>query len=86
MRKQTSATEIIFSIVNIIDKTNRNNAIYSDINNELSGFKNDNVRYKRSVQQISESSTVRETRPDGTDRQQHRNDRRIRKKPRFLSK
>ena len=50
MRKQTSSTtEIIFSIVNIIDKTNRNNTIYSDINDELSDFKNGNVLYKRSV-------------------------------------
>ena len=49
-RKQTSsATEIIFSIVNIVDKTNRNNAIYSDINDKLSDFKNGNVQYKRSV-------------------------------------
>ena len=40
MRKQTSsATEIIFSNVVIIDKTNRNNAIYSDINDKLSDLK-----------------------------------------------
>ena len=85
VRKQiSSATEIIFSIVNIIDKTNRNNAIYSDINNELSDFKNDNIQYKRSAQRISEGSTVRETRTNGTDRQQLRNDRRISKKPRFI--
>ena len=87
VRKQTSSTtEIIFSIVNIIDKTNRNNAIYSDINDELSDFKNDNVLYKRSVRQISEGSTVGETRANRTDRQQLRNDRRISKKPRLLSK
>ena len=85
VRKQiSSATEIIFFIVNIIDKTNRNNAIYSDINNELSDFKNDNIQYKRSAQRISEGSTVRETRTNGTDRQQLRNDRRISKKPRFI--
>ena len=76
VRKQTlSATEIIFPIVNIIDKTNRNNVIYSDINDELSDFKNDNVQYKRSLRGISASGTVGETRTDGTDRQQHRNDR-----------
>ena len=50
VRKQTlSATEIIFSTVKMIDKTNGNNAIYSDINNEFSDFKNDNVQYKQSV-------------------------------------
>ena len=87
MRKQTlSVTEIIFSIVNVIDKTNRSNAIYCDINDELSDFKNDNVQYKLSVRRISEGSTVEETRTNGTDKQQYRNDRRFRKKPRFLSK
>ena len=87
VRKQTlSVTEIIFSIVNVIDKTNRSNAIYCDINGELSDFKNDNVQYKLSVRRISEGSTVEETRTNGTDKQQYRNDRRFRKKPRFLSK
>ena len=63
MRKQTlPVTEIIFSIVNIIDKTNRNNAIYSDINNKLSDFKNDSVQYKRSVRRISKCGIVGETR------------------------
>ena len=87
VRKQTSsATEIIFPIVNIIDKTNRNNAIYSDINDEFSDFKNDNVQYKRSVRRISEGSTVGETRTNRTDIQQFRNERQISRKPRFLSK
>ena len=87
LRKQTSsATEIIFSIVIIIDKTNRNNAIYSDINDELSDFKNDSVQYKRLVRRISKGSTVGETRTNGTERQQLRNDRRISKKSRFLTR
>ena len=87
VRKQiSSAIEIIFSVVNIIDKTNRKNSIYSDINDELSDFKNNNVQYKRSVRRISESGTVGETRTDRTDRQQHRNDRRTSKKARFISK
>ena len=84
-RKQaSSATEIFFSIVNIIDKTNKNNAIYSDINDKLSDFKNGNVHYKRSVLRISEGGTVGETRTNRTNRQQYRNDKRISKKPRFL--
>ena len=70
MRKQTlSATEIIFSTVKMIDKTNGNNAIYSDINNEFSDFKNDNVQCKQSVWQIGEGSTAWEIRTNGTDRQ-----------------
>ena len=47
MRKQTPTTnKIIFSIVNLIDKTNRNDNIHFDISEELSDFKNDNVQYK----------------------------------------
>ena len=87
MRKQTSSiSEIIFSIDKVIDKANRNNNIYFEINDELSDFKNDNVQYRRQVQRISEGDTVRETSTAGKDRQQHRNDRRVSKKPRFLSR
>ena len=44
VRKQTSSTsEIIFSIVNLIDKTNRNDNIYFEINDGLSDFNNDDV-------------------------------------------
>ena len=51
VRKQTSSTnEIIFSIDKVIDKTNRNNNIYFEINDELSDFKNDNVQCRRQVQ------------------------------------
>ena len=88
MRKQTSSA-IIFSIVNIIDKTNRNNAFYSDVNDELNEFKNNNVQHKQSVRRISEGSegsTVAETSTNGLGRQKLRNDKRIRKKPRFLPK
>ena len=87
VRKQTSSiSEIIFSIDKVIDKTNRNNNIYFEINDELSDFKNDNVQYRQQVQRISEDDTVRETSTDGTDRQQRRNDRRASKRPRFLSR
>ena len=86
VRKQTSSTsEIIFSIDKVIDMTNRNNNIYFEINNKLSDFRNDNIQYRRQVQRISEGDTVRETSTDGTDRQR-RNDRRVSKKPRFLSR
>ena len=49
VRKQTAFPfEINFSIVKIIDNTNRPDVIYSEISNELSDFKNDNVQ--RTVQ------------------------------------
>ena len=43
--KQTSSPfEINFSIVKVIDNINRQNVIYSEISDELSDFKNDNVQ------------------------------------------
>ena len=42
LRKQTSATDkIIFSIENLIDKANKKEDIYFEINDELSDFNND---------------------------------------------
>ena len=42
VRKETrSASEITFSIVKVIDKTNRHDTIYSEISDRLSNFKND---------------------------------------------
>ena len=62
MRKQTSTGDkIIFSVVKIIDKTNRNDAIYRDISYELDGFNNDIVQFEQSVWGIRENSTGRET-------------------------
>ena len=57
VRKQTSTSaDIIFSIVNLIDKTNKNDNIYVEINDELGDFDNDNVQYKRPIQRICESN------------------------------
>ena len=45
VRKETaSASEITFSIVKVLDKTNKRNSIYSEISDELSDFKNDIVQ------------------------------------------
>ena len=87
MRKQTSTTgEIILSIVKLIDKTNRNDHIYFEINNELSDFSNDKVQYKRPVQQVSENDTVGKTSIDGKQRQHTAgDDRQVSKKSQFLS-
>ena len=88
VRKQASPTsEIIFSIVNHIDKTNRNDNICFEINDRLIDFKNDNIQYKRPNQRVSESDTDRETWTERKQQQQYttRNDRQICKKPRFPS-
>ena len=59
LRKETSSTiKITFSIVKVIDKTNKHNSIYSEISNELSDFKNDN--FQRTIQQISENDIDRD--------------------------
>ena len=61
MKKQTSTGDkIIFSIVKIIDKTNRNDTIYTDIIDELDQFNNDIAQFEQSVQGISENSTGQE--------------------------
>ena len=66
MRKQTSTiSDITFSVVKRIDKTNKNTSIYFEINDKLSDFNNDKL--KRPVQRIIESGSKRET---STDRQQ----------------
>ena len=64
MRKQTlTINDIRFSIVKLIDKTQKNTTIYFEINNELSDFTNGNL--KRPVQRISEGDTREETGTDG---------------------
>ena len=66
MKKQTSTGDkIIFSIVKIIDKTNRNDTIYTDIIDELDEFNNDIAQSEQSVRGISENSNGQET-PAGT--------------------
>ena len=87
MRKQTSsASEIIFSIVSLIDKIIRNDSIYFAINGDLSDFKNDKVKYERPIQRVSEIDGVGRTRTDGTGKWKSGNDRPASKKPRFISK
>ena len=82
VRKQTRANKIIFSIVTLIDKTNKNDNIYFKISDELSDFNNDNVQFKRPIQWVSEGNIVGKT---STDRKQQqytaRNDRWVSKQP-----
>ena len=86
IRKQTSTGEKIkTSVEKIIDDTTKNNTIYTDIDDELNDFDNDNVQFEWPVLGISESDSRREEK-DGA-KQRYRNyDRQISKKPRFLSK
>ena len=76
----------MFSIIKRIDKTNRNDNIYFEINDELNNFNNSNIQCKQPIRQVSGSSTIRETNTDRK-QQQHttRNDGQVSKKPRFLS-
>ena len=84
--KETSSPfEISFSIVKVIDNTNRHDAIYSEISDELSDFKNGNVQW--TIQRTSESDFVTEATDKRSDRRQQENTDggRFSKKTRFLS-
>ena len=59
-REQTSETsEIKFSIVKVIDKTNKNNVIYSATVDEINSLNNGNIQSK--LERISESDMSRTT-------------------------
>ena len=60
-KKTSSARKVIFSIVKVIDKVNRHNIIYSEISGELSDFKNDIIQRGRTIQQIRDGDSFRET-------------------------
>ena len=57
-----------FSIVKVIDNTNRTNIIYSEVGDELSNLKNDNIQSK--VQRINKSDSVTKTTDTRRDKQQ----------------
>ena len=86
VRKETSSPfEINFSIIMVIYNTNWHDAIYSEISDEVSYFKNENVQ--RTIQLTSESDFVRETADKWPGRRQQEltGGGRASKKPRFLS-
>ena len=85
VRQETSSlSEINFSIVKVIDNSNKDDNISSEISDELSDFKHDDVQ--RTVQRISESNTVRKTTKRLDRRREFTNNGRVRIKPRFLSR
>ena len=53
--------KIISSIVTMVNKTNRNDTIYTHISDELDEFKNEIVQFEQSVRGIIKNSTGRET-------------------------
>ena len=85
-RKETSPSEINFSIVKVIDDVNKHYSINYDIDDEISDFKSDIVQ--QTIQRVSEGNTVGKT----TTKQQYIRQRkpaghgRVSKKPRFLSR
>ena len=89
IRKQTSTGEIIFSIVNLIDKSNKTKNIYYNIGNELNEFDNDRVQFKHRIRELNQSdinSGRHEATTAATKHNAKQRTRRISSKPRFLSK
>ena len=87
VRKQISSPlEINFPVIKVIDSTNRQDLIYSEISEELSDFKNEKVQ--RTVQKISESDSVREAKSKRPDRREkeHTGNGRVHKKQRLPSR
>ena len=87
VRKQTSADAIIFSILNLIDKSNRYEDIYFKIGDELREFNNVSIQSEQRIRRTSESNPDGRT---GTEQQQRRRHRQqnngrglVSKKPRF---
>ena len=53
VRKETSVDEIIFSIVNLIDKSNNLENTYYEIGDELKEFNNDRLQFKQTIPRSS---------------------------------
>ena len=53
VRKETSVDEIIFSIVNLIDKSNNLENTYYKIGDELKEFNNDRLQFKQTIPRSS---------------------------------
>ena len=86
-REETSQEDDIkFSIVKVIDNVNKNSVIYSEVTNELNNFKDDIGG--RTVQSISGDNIEGRTTARETSARTRRtnDDRRVSKKPRFLSR
>ena len=56
VRKQTSAGEIIFSIVNLVDKSNKFEDSYYKTGDELRELHNDRVQFKHRIREFDQGN------------------------------
>ena len=61
VRKQISTDGIVFSIVNLIDKSNKYEDIYCNAGDKLKEFNNISIQPEQRIQRVSESSPDRRT-------------------------
>ena len=85
-REETSQTDAIkFSIVKVIDNTNRTNVIYSKLSDELSNLKNDDIQSR--ISRTSEPDSFRQepNKKRNDQRREYTGHGRVSKNPRLLS-
>ena len=85
-REEKSQTDAIkFSIVKVIDNTNRTNVIYSKLSDELSNLKNDDIQSR--ISRTSERDSFRQepNKKRNDQRREYTGHGRVSKKPRLLS-
>ena len=85
-REETSQTDAIkFSIVKVIDNTNRTNVIYSKLSDELSNLKNDDIQSR--ISRTSERDSFRQepNKKRNDQRREYTGHGRVSKNPRLLS-
>ena len=84
--KQTLTEVILFSIVNLIDKSNKYKDIYFKIGDELREFNDVTIQSESRIREPSEGDADRRT-STNKQQQQQQNDkrRRVTKKSRFIS-
>ena len=86
VKKETSAIEIVFSIVSLIDKLNRFEDLYYKLGDELREFDDERVQPKSRARKLSEADNRRPTDDSDRRKKQRNKHERISKKPRFLSR
>ena len=95
VRKQTSTDAIIFSIVNLTDKSNNHEDNYFKVGGELRKLNNVSIQPEQRIQRVSKTHPDRGTNDRRQQQQQQQQQRpgqnqnngrrRVSKKPRFLS-
>ena len=87
VRKQTSTDAIIFSIVNLIEKSNKYNDSYFKIGDKLKEFNNVTIQPRLRIREPTKDDTDRKTTTNKQLQQQQQNNRQrqVSKKSRFLS-